>query len=123
MSNNAKISLTGRLVRAPKQSTYNNTTVISFTMAVYTTKKVNDKYVSDFYNVSYWGKPAETIFPKLAQGTMVVVHGDVYQEEYTSNKTGEKGLGMSVRATDIIKVKDPEGKGSAAKAAEEDPWD
>jgi len=125
MANYAKVALTGRLTKEPKQSTYNNSTVISFSVAVYTTKKVDDKYVADFYNVSYWGKAAETVFPKLDKGVLVQVYGDLYQEDYT-DKNGEKRLGMSVRASDVIKLKDPEGTSKPApketKPTEEDPF-
>lgn len=114
MANYAKVALTGRLSKEPKQSSYNNSTVISFPIAVYTTKKVDDKYVADFYNVSYWGKAAENVFPKLDKGVLVQVYGDLYQEEYTDSKH-EKRLGMSVRASDVIKLKDPES--SSAKPA------
>ena len=107
MANYAKVALTGRLVREPKKNTYNSSTVISFTVAVYTTKKVDEKYIADYYNVSYWGKPAEAVFPKLDKGVLVQVYGDLYQEEYSS-QNGEKRLGMSVRASDVIKLKDPE---------------
>ena len=107
MPNYAKVGLTGRLVRDPKQNTYNGSTVISFTVAVYTTKKVDEKYVADYYNVSFWGKQAEAVLPKLSKGTLVQVYGDLYQEEYTSN-AGEKKQGMTVRANEVIKLKDPE---------------
>ena len=127
MPNYAKVGLTGRLVREPKQNTYNGSTVISFTVAVYTTKKVDDNYVADFYNVSYWGKAAEAVLPKLSKGTLVQVYGDLYQEEYTS-KDGEKKQGMTVRANEVIKLKDPEGEKSSKPAPktkqpeEEDPF-
>ena len=125
MANYAKVGLTGRLVREPRQSNYNGSTVISFTVAVYTTKKVDDKYVTDYYNVSYWGKAAEAVLPKLSQGTTVQVYGDLYQEEYQA-KDGSTKQGMSVRASDVIKIKDPEPeKKTAAKkqvVTEEDPF-
>ncbi len=107
MPNYAKVALTGRLTREPRNGEYNGSTVISFSVAVYTTKKVDDKYVADFYNVSFWGKAAEAVYPKLAQGTLVQVYGDLYQEDYT-DKQGNKKQGMSVRASEVIKLKDPE---------------
>lgn len=125
MANYAKVALTGRLTKEPRKSSYNDNTVISFSVAVYTTKKVDDKYVADYYNVSYWGKAAENVFPKLDKGVLVQVYGDLYQEPYTDTK-GEKRLGMSVRANEVIKLKDPEGKSEnthkAAKQTEEDPF-
>lgn len=108
MANYAKVALTGRLTKEPRKSEYQGSTVISFSIAVYTTKKVDDKYVADYYNVSYWGKPAENVFTRLNKGTLVQVYGDQYQEEYT-DKNGEKRLGMSVRANEVIWLKDAEG--------------
>ena len=119
MANYAKLAATGRLVREPKKNTYNNSTVISFSIAVYTTKKVDDKYVTDYYNVSYWGKAAENIFPKLTKGTLVQVYGDLYQEEY--EKDGQKRVGMSCRANEVIKLKDPEDQ-KTTKVTEEEPF-
>ena len=53
----AKVGLTGRLSREPKQSTVNNTTVVNFSVAVFTTKKdAENKYIADFYNVNYFIK-------------------------------------------------------------------
>jgi len=125
MPNYAKVGLTGRLVREPKQNTYNGSTVISFTVAVYTTKKVDEKYVADYYNVSFWGKQAEAVLPKLNKGTLVQVYGDLYQEEYTSN-SGEKKQGMTVRANEVIKLKDAEEqdkpKPKAKPVQEDDPF-
>ena len=124
MANYAKVALTGRLTKEPRKSEYNGQTVISFSMAVYTTKKGDDdKYIADFYNVSYWGKSAENVFPRLSKGSLVQVYGDLYQEFYT-DKNNEKRLGMSVRANDVIWLKDSEGKPEqkATKATEEDPF-
>ena len=127
MANYAKVALTGRLTKEPRKSTYNDSTVISFSMAVYTTKKVDDKYVADYYNISYWGKAAENVFPKLDKGVLVQVYGDLYQETYTDSKNQQR-LGMSVRANEVIKLKDPETKSEdkpvykESKPTEEDPF-
>ena len=118
MANYAKVALTGRLTKEPKKSEYNGQTVISFSVAVYTTKKVDDKYVADFYNVSYWGKPAENAFTRLNKGTLVQVYGDLYQEPYT-DRNNEKRLGMSVRANEVIWLKDSEGTAKPEPKASE----
>ena len=120
MANYAKVALTGRLTKDPEQRTYNNSTVISFSVAVYTTKKVNEKYVSDFYSVSYWGKYAENVFPKLKKGTLVQVYGDLYQEPY-NDKAGNARIGMQVRASEVIKLADPSGNSANNAPVEEGP--
>ena len=102
MADNAKVALTGRLTREPNQSTYNNSTVVSFSIAVNTTKKEGDNYVPDYYQVSIWGKPAEFILPRIQKGTLVQVYGSMQQGEYNDKKTGEKRISLNVRATEII---------------------
>lgn len=114
MADNAKVALTGRLVREPNQSTYNNSTVVSFSLAVNTTKKEGDNYIPDFYSVSIWGKPAEFILPRIQKGTLVQVYGSLQQGEYNDKKTGEKHSCLNVRATEIIPL-----TGMKAKKTEE----
>ena len=101
MSNCAKVSLTGRLTKDPTQKNWQGTTVVSFTVAVNTTKKEGDKYLSDFYNVSVWGKPAEFIFPKVSKGSLVQVYGDLALTSYTDKNNVER-QSLSVRSTDVI---------------------
>ena len=102
MSNGAKLGITGRLTKEPKQSTtQNGTTVVSFTVAVSTTKKVDEKYVANFYNVSAWGQVAEFIFPRITKGTMVQVYGDLILDTFT-DKNGQERQSLNVRATDVI---------------------
>lgn len=99
----AKISITGRLTREPKQNSVNGTTVINFSVAVFTTKKEGDKYVADYYNVNYWGKAAENVSSKLKKGGLVHVYGDLTLEDYV-DKSGNKQKGLSVRASDVISL-------------------
>lgn len=115
MADNAKVALTGRLTREPNQSTYNNSTVVSFSLAVNTTKKDGDNYVPDYYNVSIWGKPAEFILPRITKGSLVQVYGSLQQGEYSDKKTGEKRTSLNVRATEILPL-----TGTKKKETEED---
>lgn len=117
MADNAKIALTGRLTREPNQNTVNNTTVVSFSIAVNTTKKENDNYVADFYNVSIWGKPAEFILPRIRKGSLVQVYGSLQLGEFQDKKTGEKRFSLNVRATEILPLT---GTKTTQKNTEED---
>ena len=101
MSNCAKIALTGRLTKEPTQKNWQDTSVVSFTVAVNTTKKEGDKYISDFYNISVWGKSAEFILPRIKKGSMVQVYGDVILQPYV-DKNGVERQSLSVRATDVL---------------------
>jgi len=101
MSNCAKVSLTGRLTKEPTQKNWQGTTVVSFTVAVNTTKKEGDKYLSDFYNVSVWGKSGEFILSKIAKGSLVQVYGDLVLQQY-KDKNNVEQKSLSVRATDVF---------------------
>ena len=121
MSNCAKISLTGRLTKEPTQKEWQNTPVVSFTVAVNTTKKEGDKYVSDFYNVSVWGKSGEFILPRIAKGTLVQVYGDLVTQDYT-DKSGAKQKSLSVRATDVIPLTPAGGQKKEVEQEGPDPF-
>ena len=101
MSNGAKIALTGRLTKEPTQKDWQGTTVVSFSMAVNTTKKDGDKYIADFYNISVWGKSGEFILPRVSKGSLVQVYGDLILQTY-KDKNGEERQSLSVRATDVL---------------------
>lgn len=101
MANNAKCIILGNLIKDPLQNTWNNSTVVSFTVSVNTGKKDGDKYISDLYNVSVWGKTGEFIFPRLQKGTLVQVCGDLSMTEYEDKKTGQKRQSLSMRATEV----------------------
>ena len=102
MANDATVDITGNLTKDPEMRTYNGTSVVSFTVGVNTTKKSDDnKYISDFYNVSVWGATGEYIMPRIEKGTMVQVIGDLTLQKYTG-KDGNEHESLSVRA---IKVK------------------
>ena len=101
MSNDAKVALTGRLTKDPTKKDWQGTTVVSFTIAVNTTKKEGDKYVADFYNVSVWGKAGEFILPRIWKGAMVQVYGDLILQPYKDKNSGEEKYSLSVRASDV----------------------
>ena len=121
MSNCAKVSLTGRLTKEPKQTTWQGTTVVSFSMAVNTTKKdkETDKYIADFYNISVWGKTGEFILPRVSKGSLVQVYGDLMLQNYESN--GETKQSLSVRATDIIVLSPNNNKKETTNTNDEPP--
>ena len=109
MSNGAKVVLLGRLTKDPVQKDWEGTTVVSFTMAVNTTKKQGDKYISDFYNVSVWGKAGEFILPRIWKGALVQVHGDLILQSY-KDKSGTERQSLNVRASDVTPLSKKEEK-------------
>ena len=121
MSNGAKVGLTGRLTKDPVQKDWQGTTVVSFTMAVNTTKKEGDKYISDFYNVSVWGKLGEFILPRVWKGAMVQVYGDLQLQNY-KDSNGVERQSLSVRASDVTPLSKKDGSPNPAPTGEPDPF-
>lgn len=111
MANEARVSLVGNLIAEPKNSQYNNSTVLSFGVSVRTTKKQENSqyYESDIYNVSVWGKTAEYLMTVLQKGTMVWVEGDLMMRTY-KNRDGQDRTTPAVTAA-MVKVL-AKGKGS-----------
>ena len=101
MPNNAQVVIVGNLTKDPTQTSYNGSTVVSFPVAVSTTKKDGDKYLSDFYNVSVWGKTAEYVTPRLQKGTLVQVFGDLQLQTYTDRNNVER-QSLSLRADKVL---------------------
>jgi single-strand DNA-binding protein len=103
MANNATATIVGNLIQDPKTgTTKTGMTVISFTVAVNTALKKEDGngYESNFYNVSFYGKPAEWVFNTLQKGTMVQVIGDQTLQKYV-NKNGEHGQSLNIQASKV----------------------
>lgn len=130
MPNNAKVTLLGNLVREPVMKDVNNSKVMQFTMGVSTTiKDDSGNTVSNFYDVAFWGKLAEYIYPRLQKGSQVLVMGDLMLTEYAS-KDGSKRTSMKVTANDvrgIAKLKETANNGAGktsyrAAAAPVDPY-
>ena len=121
MPNNAKCVIVGNLIKDPAQNNYNGSTVVSFTVAVNTTKKDGDKYISDFYNVSVWNKPGEYILPRLQKGTLVQVTGDLTLQSYTDKATGATRQSLSLRATDVLPLARQKGSPSRNEDSNNDP--
>ena len=103
MANDAKVFVTGNLIKDPTHTVANNQTVVSFTVAANTTLKKEDGsgYESNFYNVSVWGKPGEWLLEKIQKGTQVEVCGELMLQKYTNKKTGESGQSLNIKAYSV----------------------
>lgn len=121
MSIGAKVGLTGRLTKEPTQTNWKGTTVVSFSMAVNTTKKEGDKYVSDFYNVSIWGKSGEFIISRINKGSLVQVYGDLILQKY-KDKNGVERQSLNVRAVDVIPLSPKEETANTPPEEDESPF-
>ena len=104
MANDARINLVGNVISEPKTNQWNNSTVLSFSVGVRTTKKQENSqyYESDIYNVSVWGKQGENLLASLQKGAMVWVEGDLMMRSY-KNRNNETVVSPSVNAS-MVKI-------------------
>lgn len=99
-----KVTLHGNLTVDPVFQTYNNTEVLRFTVAARTMEKGSDgNYISNFFDVSIWGKRAQYLQNQLQKGTHVVVAGELAVVPYT-DKSGAQRTRMRINATDVDAV-------------------
>ena len=120
MANDARINLVGNVISEPKTNEWNNSTVLSFSVGVRTTKKKENSqyYESDIYNVSVWGKQGENLLASLQKGTMVWVEGDLMMRSY-KNRNNETVVSPSVNASMVkilMKSKPRSGQSSGAES-------
>ena len=119
------MTISGRLVRDPElKTTSNGNTVASFRIANNTLKKTN------FFDVSLWGKPAETLVQYAEKGRWISLNGRMELDEW-EDKEGNKRTSYSIVADNFNFLgsgkKDDEGEGEAgatskSKEAEKVPF-
>ena len=121
MPNNAKVSMIGNLVRDPEMKEVGSSKVLSMTVAVNTMSKKDDgTYDSNFYDVSYWGKPGEFVFDRLQKGTQVFVTGDFMQVEY-KGQDGVNKYRLRVTAYDVRPISRLKGDSAPAETKDRKP--
>jgi single-strand DNA-binding protein len=100
MPNNAHVAIVGNLIKDPVKTTYNNSPVVSFTVAVSTTMRSEDgQWLPNFYNVSVWGQTGENLMEKIEKGTQVYVTGALMLQKYEKN--GVEGQSLQIRASAV----------------------
>lgn len=77
--------MTGRLTRDPESKTVNNSTVVSFTIAVDRGDKAK---TADFFRCEAWGHTGEFIAKYFTKGSAIEVVGALRNNQYEKN--GEK---------------------------------
>jgi single-strand DNA-binding protein len=78
--------------------------VLKFSMAVNTGYDKNKR--TTWYNVTMFGKRAESVSKFLAKGNAVMTIGEISMSEWTSEKTGKNGVSLEVIASDIVLLGD-----------------
>ena len=125
--NDCFVNITGRVITDAATRSENNTTRVVFTLSATTDHKAEGAkyYDTDLYNVSWYGKQAETCLPMLVKGATVVVNGHMSLRAY-KNKEGNPAASGQVKALNVKIVAGPK-PAAAPKPApvkeEEDPFD
>ena len=83
---------TGRLTRDPESKTVNNSTVVSFTIAVDRGDKAK---TADFFRCEAWGKTADFITKYFSKGSPVEINGALRTDRYEKD-------GRQVELTKIV---------------------
>lgn len=108
------VVLIGRLTRDPEiryiQSTGNYVT--KFSLAVDRVFKTKDGVTADFFNISVFGKQAESCANYLAKGRLVAVRGRIQNNNY-EDKNGVKHYSEQILADQVQFLEWGDKKGSS----------
>lgn len=86
-----RVVLIGRLAKDGElKQMSSGSSRLDFSVAFNTTKKNGNEYQDEgnFVNLSYWGKIAEVIAPRMKKGTQVAIEGHLKQDKW--EKDGQK---------------------------------
>lgn len=104
MAGLCKATIVGNLGRDPeKRYTQDGRAVTRFSVAATTRRKDREGNWTDFtqwFNVTVFGRPAETLAERLAKGGRVYVEGRLESREY--EREGGKGFAMDIIASEVI---------------------
>ncbi len=92
MANDAHINFVGTVLQDPTNRQVNGNTVLSLRVAVQTTKRQEGSQypASDIYDVSVWGKQAESLMERCKAKSKVYVNGDfMLGEPWTDRQNKE----------------------------------
>lgn len=95
-------TVAGNIGRDPELRSAGDTPVLGFSVASNTRKKVDGRYqdVTDWVDVSVWGKRGEALAGILGTGSYVVVRGALTVRKFR-RKDGTEGQALDLRADDV----------------------
>lgn len=96
------VVVVGRLTRDAELKYMNNgNAVASISIATNRSRKDGDQWVSEanFFDVSYYGKPAEAVSRYLTKGQQIAVQGSLRQDRW--EKDGQKFSKIRIQADSI----------------------
>jgi single-strand DNA-binding protein len=105
MSSMSHATLVGRLTRdAELKYTNNGQAVCNFSLA--TNDKNHGTDVASFWDIEYWGKPAEAVNQYLTKGKLVAIEGRMKQDRW--EKDGQKMIKVRVTANSVTLLGGPD---------------
>jgi single-strand DNA-binding protein len=117
MSANNTIVIIGRVGKDPETRTISSgRAVTKFTVAVRRPiKDVNGQEVTDWFQVSLWGKQAELAADMVRKGTLLSVAGACHIDEWTDQSGNrQKMVKVSADSFQLLEAKGASGDGSPA---------
>ena len=79
-----KVQLIGRTGKDPEIRTVNDTIVASVSLAT-SEKKKDGSEATEWHNLVFWGKLAETVQKYIQKGTLLYIEGKIHTRSYESN--------------------------------------
>lgn len=119
MSDINKTLLIGRLTRDAEISyTQGESAVVKFSIASNHSVKKGDKWEDDasFFDIVYFGKPAEGLQPFLTKGKQVGIEAHLKQDRWTDKETGKQRSKISIIAENA-QLLGGRGDGNGSQAA------
>lgn len=107
------VVLVGRLTRDPEMRyTNSGVAVCKFSLAVNRRKRSGDSWSDEvsFFDISLWGKQAESLNNYLVKGKQVAIQGELRQSRWEQD--GQKRSRIEVVANNIQLLGDPSGGSS-----------
>jgi single-strand DNA-binding protein len=123
------VTIVGRITRDPELTyTGGGMAICKISIAVNRSKKQNDQWVEEasFFDVTLFGKRAESLQQYLTKGTQIAVQGSLKQDRWEQD--GQKRSKVQIIADNIQLLggkkdstqESPYGQGSAQKPAQND---
>lgn len=102
-----KVSLIGRLGAQPEVVKFDSGSMLArFSLAInegYKTKEGEWKEMTQWHNITAWGKTAELVGKLLNKGSEVVVEGKIVNNSYET-KEGEKRYGTNIEISEFLLI-------------------
>ena len=96
------VAIIGNLVRDADLSYFSNgNAIVKFSIAVNRSRKDGDQWISEanYFDVAYFGKPAEAVKPYMTKGKKIAVQGSLKQDRW--EKDGQKFSKVSIVANSV----------------------